>query len=88
MFRKHNLPEEAQESESLRHGIVDLVLRVPIIHLFPLCQRRLFEQLYHLHGFGVCRPHYVTKDAGAKPSHTHSITGQICHVYLKGRKVV
>lgn len=88
VFREHNLPEEPHVSEFLGQGIVDLVLRVPVIDLFLLCQRRLFEQLHHLHGFGVCRPYNVTKDAGAEASHAHGITGQIRHDYLMGRDVV
>lgn len=88
VFSEHNLPEEPHISKFLGQGIVYLVLRVPFIHFFPLCQRRLFEQLHHLHGFGVCRPYHVTKDAGTEASHAHGIAGQIRHDCLKERCAV
>lgn len=41
-------PEQAHEAQALGHGVVDLVLRVPLVHLLPLGQRELLEQLHHL----------------------------------------
>uniref|UniRef100_A0A0E9WWU3 Uncharacterized protein n=1 Tax=Anguilla anguilla TaxID=7936 RepID=A0A0E9WWU3_ANGAN len=73
------IPEEAHEAQSLGQGVVDLVLRVPVVHLLPFGQGRLLKQLHHLHGPGVRGPHHLPKYPGTKPSHAHGVTGQGRH---------
>lgn len=63
------VPEESHEPELLGHGIVNLVLWIPVINLFPLGQGRLLEQLDHLHRFRVCRTNNFSKDVGTQSGH-------------------
>ena len=67
------LPEESHEPQPLGHGIVDLVLGVPVVHLFPLAHGLLLEELDHLHGLGVCGTDHLPEDAGAQTRHAYGV---------------
>lgn len=53
---------------------------VPVVHLLPLGQGLLTEQLHHLHGFGVGGPDNLTKYLGTQPGHAQSIAGNVGHL--------
>lgn len=72
-------PEQAHEAQPLGHGVVDLVLRVPLVHLLPPGQRKLPEQLHHLQGFGIGRINHLSKDLSAESGHADGIAGQARH---------
>lgn len=73
------IPKQSHEPQLLGQSIVDLVLRVPVVHLFPLGHGRLFEELDHLHGPGVCWMHNFPKDLCAEPGHADCVAGQTGH---------
>lgn len=73
------VPEQSHEPELLGHGIVDLVLWVPVIHLLSLGQWRLLKQLDHLYRSGICGAHNLPKDLGTQPGHAYGVAGQNSH---------
>lgn len=72
---RSKVPEESQEPELLRQGVVNLVLWIPLINLLPLGDGRLLQQLDHPHGSGVCGTDNLPKDLGTEPGHAHSVAG-------------
>lgn len=79
-LQAQEVPVEPKVAEFLHEGVVGVVRGIPVVHLLPLGQGLLTEQLHHLHGFGVRGPDDVAEDLGTQPGHAKGIAGNIGHL--------